>query len=75
VPIEIANEYNDYDVKRYLELLDSVNQEQRIKFALAFVNNHLEGFAPASANTLRETLGLGKLEFRDPKQKTVFDFK
>lgn len=55
--------------KRFSEL----EKNDNVKYFWAFTNNHLEGFAPDSANTLREQLGLEKLEFRDKRQGSVFD--
>jgi len=48
-------------------------QKKDIKFAYAMLNNHLEGFAPSSANSLRSLMGYEELDFRDQRQKTIFD--
>ena len=49
-------------------------KDQKITKAYAVLNNHLEGFAPESANTLRMKLGLEEMSFIDTKQKTFLDF-
>lgn len=46
----------------------------KIKLSWILLNNHLEGFAPSSAKTMRLILGLEDIEFRDKRQKSVFDF-
>jgi len=55
---------------------DKFNQidENKIKSSWVLLNNHLEGFAPISAKTMRMLLGLEEIDFRDRKQKSVFDF-
>ena len=55
--------------KRFSEL----EKNENVKYFWAFTNNHLEGFAPESANTLRVNMSLEKLEFRDKQQRSVFD--
>jgi len=47
--------------------------DSKVDFVLALSNNHLEGFSPATSNSLRKMLGLEKKEFRDKKQKSIFD--
>jgi hypothetical protein len=37
-------------------------------------NNHFEGFGPATANTLRENLGMKELIWEEKKQKTLGKF-
>ena len=41
---------------------------QRASFAMVMVNNHLEGFGPASANTLRKELGMPELLWEEKRQ-------
>ena len=48
--------------------------KEKIPLVLALSNNHLEGFAPATANTLRTMLGLAKLEWHDKSQTSLSDF-
>ena len=62
-------------LQKWADRLSNLENNDKVKFFWAFSNNHLEGFAPESANTLRMMLGLEKLEFRDKKQSSVFDFK
>lgn len=50
------------------------NMKNRIAFAIAFTNNHLEGFAPESANKLRIEMGLRELLWHEKMQKTLSDF-
>lgn len=47
----------------------------KIKFSWMMLNNHLEGFAPGTANTLRSLLGMGALSFSGRAQKSVLDFE
>ena len=48
-------------------------RDGKTKFFWAMLNNHLEGFAPDTANTLRSLLGMEKLSFADRGQKSVLD--
>lgn len=59
-------------IKKWAERMKKLDYF-KTKFAIAFVNNHLEGFSPSTANTLRNMLGMKKLEFRDMNQQTIFD--
>ena len=45
-----------------------------IPLALVIANNHFEGFSPATANTLRENLGMKELIWEEKKQKTLGKF-
>ena len=49
--------------------------KDKVPLVLALSNNHLEGFAPATANSLRESLGLEKLEWHDKAQTGLGDFE
>lgn len=48
--------------------LVQVQDRLDIKFSWAMLNNHLEGFAPGSANTLRSLLGMEIRDFSDKNQ-------
>lgn len=48
--------------------------KNKIKSTWIVLNNHLEGFAPSSARTMKRILGLRDIDFRDKRQKSVFDF-
>jgi uncharacterized protein YecE (DUF72 family) len=61
-------------IKKWAVRLKNLEKNDKIKFSWAVLNNHLEGFAPSSANTLRSVLGYKELEFRDKKQASVIDF-
>lgn len=61
-------------MQKWANRILGLQKNDKIKFLWSTLNNHLEGFAPSSANTLRVLLGLEKLDFRDKKQKSVFDF-
>ena len=41
---------------------------------MVMVNNHFEGFGPATANTLGENLGRMELIWEEKKQKTIGNF-
>ena len=47
---------------------------QNIPLAIIMANNHFEGFAPATANSLRMYLGGSELIWEEKKQKTLGDF-
>jgi len=50
--------------------------KDKVSLAMVMTNNHYQGFAPATANTLRTELGLDELSFSDRKQATLeFDGK
>ena len=59
-------------IKKWAEKLTKV--KDKISLAIAMTNNHLEGFAPASANSLRAEMGLEELLWHDKMQKTLSDF-
>lgn len=50
-----------------------IKQLQNIKLAVIMANNHFEGFAPATANTLRLQFGLSELIW-DEKKQTKLEF-
>ena len=60
-------------LEKWAKRISSLDQN-KIKSAWILLNNHLEGFAPSSANTMRTLLGLENLEFSDKRQKSVLDF-
>jgi len=75
---ELANDVYDHVVrdqsniiKKWADRIKKLDQS-KIKFVLALSNNHLEGFSPSTANTLRSMLGMKRLEFRDKNQQTIF---
>jgi uncharacterized protein YecE (DUF72 family) len=45
--------------------------ENKVALAMVMSNNHLEGFGPATANTLRMNLGLEELVWDEKKQKKL----
>lgn len=53
---------------------NKLQEIQDIPLAMVMTNNHLEGFAPASANTLRMKIGLRELIWEEKKQKTLGNF-
>ena len=60
-------------LKKWADRIAKLDQD-KIKSSWILLNNHLEGFAPSSAKSLRMILGLKDIDFRDKKQKSVFDF-
>ena len=60
-------------LKKWADKISNLNEE-KTKIVWVLLNNHLEGFAPDSARSLRKILGMSDIEFRDRKQKSVFDF-
>ncbi len=67
----VVREQNNV-IKKWADKIKKLDQS-KIKFVLALSNNHLEGFSPSTANTLRSMLSMKRLEFRDKNQLTIFD--
>ncbi len=59
-------------IQRWAKTIEKIKEE--VPLVLALSNNHLEGFAPATANTLRTMLGLTKFEWHDKSQTSLSDF-
>jgi len=59
-------------ISKWVEKLRQV--KSKVSLAMVLVNNHFEGFAPASVNSIRAQLGLPDLVFEDKNQKTLVDF-
>jgi len=49
--------------------------KSKVSLAIAMTNNHYQGFAPATANTLRTMMGLDEISFFDSKQTTLAEFE
>lgn len=62
-------------LEKWSKRLLKVREDSRIKFSWAVLNNHLEGFAPETANTLRALLGMETLSFSDRMQRSIFDLE
>lgn len=60
-------------LEKWADKISKLDQN-KIKLSWILLNNHLEGFAPSSAKTMRMILGLPEIDFRDKRQKSVFDF-
>ena len=59
------------NIKNWAQKLVKISD---IPLALVMANNHFEGFGPATANTLRENLGMRELIWEEKKQKTLGRF-
>lgn len=59
-------------IKKWALRIDKIKNNKKIKIGYLLSNNHLEGFAPSSVNTLRVQLGLDELKFQDKRQDTLF---
>jgi len=59
-------------IKKWALRIDKIKNNKKIKIGYLLSNNHLEGFAPSSVNTLRTQLGLDELKFQDKMQDTLF---
>lgn len=59
-------------IKKWASKLEEIKNIKKIKMGYLLSNNHLEGFAPSSVNTLRVNLGLEELKFQDRMQDTLF---
>ena len=51
-----------------------IKVKDNIPLKFVFINNHLEGFAPASANSLRRILGMPDLIWYNKNQTSLQDF-
>ena len=68
---KIIRENNDI-LNKWASRLRKVGDDVSPKFV--FTNNHLEGFAPASANKLRKMLGMDELDWFNKNQTVLHDF-
>jgi len=59
-------------IQKWASRVDAIKGNKEIKAAYLLANNHLEGFAPESANTLGQMLGFERLSFQDKEQGTLF---
>ena len=59
-------------IRKWVNKLKKLDKE--VSFAIAMINNHFAGFAPATASTLREELGMEQLKWTDNKQKSLSEF-
>ena len=59
-------------IQDWAEKIKKIND--KVPLVLALTNNHLEGFAPGTANTLRKMLGFEQLEWHDKSQTSLSDF-
>jgi uncharacterized protein YecE (DUF72 family) len=59
-------------IQKWAKRVEELKENKEIKIGYLLSNNHLEGFAPSSVNTLRANLGLGELKFQDRMQDTLF---
>lgn len=59
-------------IEKWAKRLNTI--EDKAKFAIIMANNHLEGFAPETVNTLRMILDLPKLSWIINNQKSLLDF-
>jgi len=60
-------------LEKWANKISNLDQE-KMKSAWILLNNHLEGFAPGSVRSMKKVLRMGDIDFRDKKQKSVFDF-
>jgi len=58
-------------IKNWANKLQNI---QDIPFAIIMINNHYEGFSPATANSLRIQLGMRELIWEEKRQKTLGNF-
>ena len=62
-------------LEKWGDRLLEIRNDGKPGFTWVMLNNHLEGFAPETANTLRSLLGMDALSFSDRAQKSVLDFE
>ena len=60
-------------LKNWASKITNVGKKVSTKFI--FTNNHLEGFAPASSNSLRKILGMNELRWYNKNQTKLQDFE
>lgn len=56
---------------KWKEQLLKIYDNEKIKFSRILLNNHLEGFAPSSVNSLRVLLGMKEYSFSDKMQEKL----
>ena len=59
------------EIKNWADKLEKISD---IPLAMIMANNHFEGFAPSTANSLRMQLGMRELIWEEKKQKTLGNF-
>lgn len=65
---------NDDKITKWAQKLKQI--QGKVELALVMANNHLEGFAPATVNSLRLKLGLKELIWEEKMQKKLdFNFE
>jgi uncharacterized protein YecE (DUF72 family) len=60
-------------IQRWATKLNEIQNE--VELAIVMINNRLEGFAPASVNTIRTLLGLEELNWDDKNQTKLIEFE
>jgi uncharacterized protein YecE (DUF72 family) len=63
---------NTETIQKWAKRVEKLKENNEIKIGYLLSNNHLEGFAPSTVNTLRANLGLEELKFKDKSQDTLF---
>jgi len=62
-------------ISKWSEKLEDAEEENEADMMLILANNHLEGFAPATANSIRVKLGMPEVKWEEKKQKHFGDFE
>jgi len=62
----------DESIQKWIDKIKKI--KNKVSMAIVMANNHFQGFAPATANTLRLKLGLSELSWEEKKQRTLSDF-
>ena len=60
------------NIQKWAERIQAAGDS--VSLAIVMANNHLEGFAPVTANKLRMCLGLEYVSWKDRSQSTLSDF-
>lgn len=58
-------------IRKWIARINDIKENKDTKIGYVLSNNHLEGFAPSSANALRAELGFEELSFQDKNQDTL----
>ena len=61
-----------YDIERWTSKIKQ--QQGSVDSVYVLANNHFEGFAPATANSIRERFGMSELFWEEKRQKKLGDF-
>lgn len=62
-------------IAKWTEKIEEAEEEGDADMMLLLANNHLEGFAPATANSLRASIGMPEVKWEEKYQHTLGEFE